>query len=81
MPWARESLAGSLREKFPEAAVMETAQRWAGRGSEPGTQMGKGWEETSWETREETQPRCLLHDGTWANAASQKASKCLCPAS
>lgn len=51
MPWARESLAGSLREKFPEAAVMETAQRWAGRGSEPGTQMGKGWEETSWETR------------------------------
>lgn len=51
VPWARESLAGSLREKFPEAAVMETAQRWAGRGSEPGTQMGKGWEETSWETR------------------------------
>lgn len=33
VPWARESLAGSLREKFPEAAVMETAcARRGGQG-------------------------------------------------
>lgn len=55
VPWARESLAVSLREKFSEAAVMEIVYvRRDGQGerSKPVTQMCKGWKEMSWKTEE-----------------------------
>lgn len=75
VPWAWESLTGSLCEKFSEAAVMETVRLELGREREPGTHVQRGWERTVLGNRRGRgglEPSWLLHDSTLA-------AKLLCP--
>lgn len=82
VPWAWESLAGSLCEKFSEAAVMETVRVELGRERGPGTQMQRGWERIVLGNRRGRggpEPCWLLHDSTLAakllcSPVSRKAS-------